>query len=71
MPPRIFTIETAIAGFHVLTLFDATLTISNDDVFQSQVMGGEKRTFTSEFFVLYQFHTLIFISGCKDTKKNA
>jgi hypothetical protein len=61
MPPRILAIETAVAALHILTLLDATLTIRDDDILQSQVVDGKKWPLTPEFFILYQFHKLIFL----------
>ena len=51
MPPGILAIEAALAGLHVLALFDTTLTIGNDDILQPQVMGGKKGAFASELLV--------------------
>ena len=51
VPPGILAIESALAGLHILTLLDATLTICNGDILQSQVVGGKKGALTAEFLV--------------------
>ena len=42
MPPRVFTVEAAFRGFHILTLLDTAFAIRNGNMFQSEVVSGEE-----------------------------
>ncbi len=53
VPPWVLAEEAAIVGLHVLTLLNARLSVDDGDALKAQVVGGEKRSLTSEFFIFY------------------
>ena len=60
MPERIVALEQAVDGLDVATLLDSRLTGTDDDVLESEVMRGEKRTLPSEFLILNRFHICLY-----------